>query len=816
MRMRPHVLHLIESLEHGGAERVVVDLANQQRQEGFEVTVCCLKRRGELFAKLDDGVQAFCLHKREGSDVAAIWRLVRLIRRRGVELVHTHAWGVYLDGGIAARVGGAQALLHTAHGPYPSPGAGRLGRFKAAARRFLEHRLAARTHRLVAVSESIACTLREQLRFPPDKVTTVHNGIAALDPPRAKRSEPASDRVRIVTVGRLAPIKNQAMMIEALARLAPRCPNLELVLVGDGPERAALGDLATQLRIADRVELPGFEDDVAAVLASADIFLLTSRHEGISIALLEAMRAELPVIATRVGGVPETVVDGLSGVLIEPGDVGALSGAIELLALSEGKRQRLGQNAGRRIRERFSSTAMSLGYANLYREALAGASQRSATADAERVAGRERPQLVTMPGGPVAAVAGARPLRILYHHRTQGRGAEGVHIASIVRELEALGHAVTLVSPAGIDPLATAGFAPVDKAEVSARGVVAFWKAVSRRLPGWLFELSEIAYNVLTWWRLRRVLGQQQFDLFYERYAFYLVAGAWMARRCGIPFVLEANEVSGIPERARAQSFPRLCGAFERFLFRRCTAVLTVSSYLRRLALRQGIAPERVRVVPNAIDAGSLRPVARCPDLVARYGLVGRTVMGFAGWFDHWDRLDLLIRALARLRPEHPESAVLLIGDGPSLGPARERVRELGLDGDVVMCGAVEHEQIHDHLALLDIAVLPHSNRFGSPVVMFEFMARRVPIVAPRLEPIEDVLQDGVSALLFEPLDEDGLVQALDRYLRSSRLRAHVAEAAYRVLITEHTWRRNAQRAIEAAGLMGAEVGVEEDLRRVG
>lgn len=400
-------------------------------------------------------------------------------------------------------------------------------------------------------------------------------------------------------------------------------------------------------------------------------------------------------------------------------------------------------------------------------------------------------------------------LRILYHHRTQGRGAEAVHIASIVHALEAMGHSVTVLSPPGVDPMNPHDSAPVDKTRVKTQGVQSLWKMLSRRLPNFLFELTEVAYNIPAWWRLRKLLRRERFDLIYERYAFYLLAGAWLARRHGIPFVLEANEVSGIAHRARPQSYPRLCAAFERRLFARCTGILAVSSHLKGRILHQGVPDARVRVVPNAFDAGKLSARARQPELRERYRLDGRVVVGFAGWFDRWDRLDILIDVAAELKLEYPQLALLLIGDGPVAPALRAHAAQRGIEGDVVFTGAVPRTEVHDYINLLDIAVLPHSNDFGSPVVMFEFMALRKPIVAPRLEPILDVHRDGVTALLFDPLNAAGLAAAVRRYLRDPTLRQTIADRAYTKLRTEHTWDRNAAAILEAAGIARTTVNAD-------
>lgn len=394
-----------------------------------------------------------------------------------------------------------------------------------------------------------------------------------------------------------------------------------------------------------------------------------------------------------------------------------------------------------------------------------------------------------------------KPLRIAYHHRTQGRGAEAVHISSIVHALRAMGHEVVVVSPPGIDPLDPANSTPVDKAQVRTGGVQTFWKLVSRHMPNFLFELAEIAYNVTAYRRLAAALDSQRFDLVYERYAFYLVAGAVAARRRGIPFVLEANEVSGIPNRARKQSYPALCRRFERFLFARCAGIHTVSSYLKKMILAQGVPDARVHVVPNAFDVGKVQGIGGKGPLAGELGLEGRLVMGFAGWFDRWDRLDFFIEVFEGLRKAHANLAMLLIGDGAVLGEARRVVSERGLANDVVFTGAVPRAAVHRYLNLLDIAVLPHSNDFGSPVVMFEFMGLRKPVVAPRLAPIEDVHRDGETALLFKPLDVAECRAAIERLVVSPQLRAQVAARAYDKLCTDHTWKRNAELILHAAGL---------------
>ncbi|MBL0125026.1 MAG: glycosyltransferase [Betaproteobacteria bacterium] len=167
-----------------------------------------------------------------------------------------------------------------------------------------------------------------------------------------------------ITVGRLATIKNQAMMIRAFHAAA--CANAKLWLVGDGPERATLEALAAELALEDRVSFIGFRHDVADLLSQSDIFLMSSNYEGVSIAVLEAMRASLPVIGTQVGGMSETVKPD-TGVLMPAGDIAAMAAAIRMLADSPEKRQQLGAAGREFLITEFSINNMLTKYELLYK-----------------------------------------------------------------------------------------------------------------------------------------------------------------------------------------------------------------------------------------------------------------------------------------------------------------------------------------------------------------------------------------------------------------------------------------------------------------
>lgn len=389
-------------------------------------------------------------------------------------------------------------------------------------------------------------------------------------------------------------------------------------------------------------------------------------------------------------------------------------------------------------------------------------------------------------------------MRILYHHRTQGRGAEGNHIVSIVGALRALGHHVDVMSPPGVDPFDPAATIPVDKAKTQTRGWSSVWKLMSRKLPNWLFEIAELVYNVPAYFRLRKLLATGKYDLLFERYAFFLMAGAVAAQRAKIPFLLEINEVSGIPNRARKQSFEKLCAATERFIFRRCTVVHAVSSWLGGRAVEAGLPRDRLVVVPNGFELKRLEK-RRDRDTVRReLGLDGGLVIGFAGWFDRWDRLDFLVDVFNDLRQKHANLKLCLVGAGPAADELGVKVKMSPYSSDIVLTGAVPRADVYSFIQTFDIGVLPHSNVFGSPIVMFEMMGLGIPLVMPRLPPIEDVHRDGDTALLFTPLDFAGCRGALERLVEDRAQRERLASRSLEMITGTYTWRETGRRILAA------------------
>lgn len=364
------VLHVISGLTTGGAERLVVSAVTGLPAPEFEHAVCCLALRGRLADDAERaGAPVWCIGAFPGiRHPLAFWRLVRVIRSFKPRIVHTHLQSANLYGRLAARIARVPVIVATEHNVYTT----KARRYVAA-----ERWLARRTQALVAVSAEVRRLLAAQLRLAPESIHLIHNGVPLRAPApdrvaayRRRLSRDADDFV-VGCVASLTPKKGHEFLLRAVALLNGRGRRCTLALAGDGPQRAALASLVAELPLTDRVIFLDDVPDVASLLAAVDAFVLPSIVEGLPLALLEAMLAGTAVVATRVGGVPEAVTDGVNGLLVDPRSPAQLADAIERLMASAPLRATLGANARATVQRGFTESRYVDTLAALYRELTA-------------------------------------------------------------------------------------------------------------------------------------------------------------------------------------------------------------------------------------------------------------------------------------------------------------------------------------------------------------------------------------------------------------------------------------------------------------
>lgn len=345
------MLWLAKGLGLGGAEQLLVSAASRIDRSRFDVDVAyLLPWKDALVGRLTEaGLHVTCLGQTGAADPRWVLRLRRLARDRRYDLVHTH---MPVPAAVArAYLPGNPALVHTEHNMWQRY---RRPTYWANALTY------ARNDHVIAVSRSVAGSIRPRhvprLRSGRPVVEVVHHGAslragdaASADEARRRLGLPPGVPV-VGTVGNLTPKKDQATMIRAVAELRRTVPDARLVLVGSGPAEDRLRALVAELGVADAVTLAGARTDVPELLPAFDVFCMTSRFEGLSIALLEAMSLGLPPVVTDVGGMPEVVRHEVDGLLVSPGDACGVARSLRRLLSDSTQRACLGAAARERAR----------------------------------------------------------------------------------------------------------------------------------------------------------------------------------------------------------------------------------------------------------------------------------------------------------------------------------------------------------------------------------------------------------------------------------------------------------------------------------
>ncbi|AWL11661.1 Alpha-D-kanosaminyltransferase [Saliniradius amylolyticus] len=381
-------------------------------------------------------------------------------------------------------------------------------------------------------------------------------------------------------------------------------------------------------------------------------------------------------------------------------------------------------------------------------------------------------------------------MRVLFHHRTRGQGAEGVHILGVTNGLRQLGHQVSLLSLPGADPEQSASKTSPEKARRHPLKGLLEW---TRHAPEWLFELFELSYNLVAWYRLRRAVKRQSIQCIYERYSLFMVAGVVCARQKKLPIILEVND-SCLVERVRPLFFKGLARRIERWIFQHASGLVFISGRFQSVAKQayKDLPPSVVS--PNGADLARFHPdERRRQKLRQQLGVQDKVVLGYVGAFVHWHGIDWFVDMMVERLHEVPDLVLLLVGDGYCFEAIEQRVQEAGAGQQVIMTGRLPHEQVVDYLAAMDLGILPDSNDYGSPMKLFEFMAMGKAMVAPDYSPIEEVVEDGETGWLFPAGDRQACIEKVLVLAGDRHHQQKVGENARDYIKRERQWHHNAQ-----------------------
>ena len=369
----PLIVHVIHRFGIGGLENGVVNLINHMPEERYRHAIVCLQGYTDFRKRLQrENVAIHDMAKRDGHDPRVYWRLFRIFRQLRPAIVHTRNLSAMEVQAIAA-LAGVPGRVHGEHGrdTYDLHGRNRkYNLLRRLVRPYIGH--------YIAVSKDLQNWLMSAVGVKRGNISQIYNGVDSIrfrpaQTPRAQLGPPGffdENNIVIGSVGRMAAVKDYPNLVQAFLKLLHQEPalrdRLRLLIVGGGEARDTCLRVMNQHGVGQLAWLPGERSDIPELMAAMDIFVLPSLGEGISNTILEAMATGLPVIATRVGGNPELVQEGVTGLLVPPADPDALAQTLLEYVRDADRRHAHGRAAREIIDRQFSIPAMVQGYLSVY------------------------------------------------------------------------------------------------------------------------------------------------------------------------------------------------------------------------------------------------------------------------------------------------------------------------------------------------------------------------------------------------------------------------------------------------------------------
>jgi glycosyltransferase involved in cell wall biosynthesis len=716
----------------GGAERSMIRLMREAHPSRLDcrVIVAAAENADLRAAVLEAGVP---YHGIGAWDARALSRLVAA-RRPDVAYVfgrfRTIPWA------LLARRAGARSVLAAER----SAGNRRSDRWA----RQLDRRV---VDAYIANSEAGAARVRASVGPGGPPVFVVRNGVARPD--GCERIAPPADPPQVLCVGNISENKGQDVLLAAVKLLQARWPGLRATLVGRDLTNGRFFREADARGLAGTYSAAGFATDVRPYLAEATLVALPTRHrEGTPTALLEAMRAGVPVVASAVGGVGEIVEDGVTGMLVPPGDAAALAGGIERLLDDEPERRRLAAAARRHVARHHGVEAMLEGHRDAFLRVLDRTGPRTGVAH---------------------VTTAAMSLRYLLRGQMEA-----------IRER---GYAVTGVSAPG-----------PDAAVLAAHGIAHAPVPMTRRLTPFQDLVSLV--------RLFRAMRRHRFSIVHTHTPKPGLLGQLAARAAGVPVVVNTLHGFYFHDRMPAPA-RRFYIALEKIAARCSDLILSQNEEDVDTALRLGIArPGQIRLLGNGIDVRRFDPAAvdRRAGAAARAALgISRDapVVGFVGRLvaekglpELLDAMRLVVRAVPRVR-------LLLVGGtdhekADHLGPAAAAAR--GIEDVCVFAGV--RQDMPELYAAMDVFALP-SHREGFPRSPMEASAMKVPCVVTDVRGCRQAVAHGRNGLLVPVGDAGALAEALISLLRDPIRARRLGEDGRRRALAEFDERRVFARVLD-------------------
>jgi glycosyltransferase involved in cell wall biosynthesis len=380
-------------------------------------------------------------------------------------------------------------------------------------------------------------------------------------------------------------------------------------------------------------------------------------------------------------------------------------------------------------------------------------------------------------------------MKILYHHRTMGDGAEGIHITEIVNAFRESGHEVMVICPSAA------------RRETGLEASHAKKVHSGRVFRTFIKQSAELIYNSITYTRALWGIWKFKPEFIYERYTPLNFGGVLAAKRSGIPLILEVNATyAGRLGCDIEMAYPGVAKWAERKVLQWADGIVVVSGPLKECVMDRVGDPTKISITPNAINLrkiSQIDPNFERQRIRQKYGIVQDFVVGFVGSMRRWHGLDFLADCIPKILEHHPDTHFLLVGTGEMEAELREIVAQQGLAANVTITGAVKHDDVYPLIAAMDIGVSPDTPPYASPMKLLEYMALGAVPIAPDYLPIREIIDDGQTGLVFEPRNPDRFAGSILRLAKDDSMRARLSNAARTEVIQRRNWARNAAEILD-------------------
>lgn len=726
MRSPRKVFYLITGLHIGGAERLLLDTVKELDKERFEPVVCALVGGGLIPRFEALGVKVYDLGMKRKWDLAAFARLKRILEEERPDILHTHLFHADLIGRILARMCRIPIVITTLH-------------MLEFTRKFLHYNLPDRwasrfNDELIAVSQAVKDGFIKTEKLDGSKITVIQNGVADLPEVSEEARRNARERLTygvgpvIGIVSRLdIPRKGHPVLFRAIHRLRQRYPEIVCAVIGSGPGLPVLQEEIRRLGLESHVVFVGAQEQVAPWLAAIDVFALPSLHEGFPMAIIEAMAARKPIVATPVGGVADLIAHEETGLLVPVNDDEALAKAIERLLSDKTLASQVADAARARFEARFAMHNLIKQTEALY--------DRWIRAKLEK------------------------PIKLLEVTTCLDSGGVTSHILDLIDNF-----------PKGQFDVCLAA---ADNGEASELMAARDVRYVDVPMVKPIQPLADL--NALI--RLVGLMRKERFEIVHAHMAKAGFLASLAAKIAGVPTMV--STIHG-PTRVTLnaswkQSLFEFCDKWS--LSRLHQRAISVSHATTADLLRSGkIDQTRIVTIHNGIDSSRLEPKKSREAVRELLGLKpDQPVVAMVGRLADQKSPETLIHAMRQLNADWPEVVCLLIGDGPRYAELKAMISRYQLETQVRLLG--NRADVVDLLHASDIFVL--CTKFeGLSIAVLEAMALKLPVIATAVEGMEELVVPNETGVLIGENDASGCVQAMEALLRDPGLRKKMGEAA--------------------------------------